>query len=97
VSLGEPVDLIFVPEEADKAATLQEEIELEESDLDTIPFAGRSFDLGEQIAQTLGLAIDPYAEGPGADAVREKAGITGDDEQTTSGPLAEALAALKKS
>ena len=46
------------------------------------------------MAQTLGLAIEPYAEGPKADAVRKKAGIVEEGQQ--DGPLAEALAALKK-
>lgn len=70
------------------------EIELGADDLDEIEYAGDTFDLGEAVAQSLGLAIDPYAEGPNADAARKSAGITSDDEP--SGPLAEALKALKK-
>ena len=54
-----------------------------------------SLKITPKAAQTLALAIDPYAEGPDADATREKAGIKSDD--APSGPLAEALgAALKK-
>ena len=71
------------------------EIELEKSDLDEVEYTGDALDLGEAVAQTLALAIDPYAEGPDADAMRKKAGIKTDD--APSGPLAEALgAALKK-
>lgn len=95
-SLDEQVDLIFVPETADHGPVSDEEIELEETDLDTIEFEGQSIDIGEAAAQTLGLAIDPYAEGPGADAARDQAGILSDDKEQPSGPLAEALAALKK-
>jgi hypothetical protein len=51
------------------------------------------FDLGEAVAQTLGLAIDPYAEGPNADAARKAAGIVAEGEQ--DGPMAALLAALK--
>jgi uncharacterized metal-binding protein YceD (DUF177 family) len=51
------------------------------------------FDLGEEIAQSLGLAIDPYAVSPGAEAIRA-AGLLADE--AASGPFA-ALAALKKS
>ena len=95
VIIDEPIDLRFVPEgsivEADGE---DEEIELEADDCDEIEYSGDTFDLGEAVAQTLGLAIDPYAEGPNADAARESAGIKGDD--APSGPLAEALAALKK-
>ncbi len=71
------------------------EVELEADDCDEIEYSGDEFDLGEAIAQTLGLAIDPYAEGPDADTARKAAGITREGEQ--DGPLADALAALKKS
>lgn len=99
VHIEEEIALRFVPEGAIHPA-LQEgdeiEIELDQSDLDEIEYTGESIDLGEAVAQTLALAIDPYAEGPEADAVRKKAGIKSDD--APSGPLAEALgAALKKS
>jgi len=70
------------------------EIELEADDCDEIDYAGDTFDLGEAIAQTLGLAIDPYAVGPDAEAARISAGIATEGEQ--DGPLAAALAALKK-
>lgn len=97
VAVDEPVAMRFV-EEGTIDAALEEgdeiEIELSSDDLDEIEYAGESFDLGEAIAQSLGLAIDPYAEGPDADAVRKSAGITSDD--APRGALAEALAALKK-
>jgi hypothetical protein len=70
------------------------ELELEADDCDEIEYSGDMFDLGEAVAQTLGLAIDPYAEGPGADAARKAAGIVAEGEQ--EGPLAALLAGLKK-
>ena len=69
-----------------------EEIELQSEELDEIEYTGNSFDLGEAIAQTLGLAIDPFAEGPGAEGARASDLITSEE---ASGPFA-ALAALKK-
>lgn len=93
VTIDEPVDLRFI-EENRRPATPDEEIELEADDCDEIEFAGDMFDLGEAVAQTLGLAIDPYAEGPGADAARLAAGIVQEGEQP--GPLADLLAGLKK-
>ena len=92
----EPFSLRFIP--AGQMPDYEEdaEFELAEEDLDEIEYDGDSFDLGEAIAQTLGLAIDPYREGPGADAIREEAGIESDDESRPSGPLAEALSALNK-
>lgn len=72
------------------------EFELSEEDLDEIEYKGDAFDLGEAIAQELGLAIDPYREGPGAEAARAEAGIESDEDRAPSGPLAEALKGLKK-
>ena len=95
VTIDEPVDLRFV-EEVLRPETHDEEleIELEADDCDEIFYSGDMFDLGEAIAQTLGLTIDPYAEGPNADAARAAAGIVKEGEQ--DGPLAAMLAALKK-
>ncbi|MFL0357545.1 YceD family protein [Erythrobacter sp. GH1-10] len=95
VTISEPIDLRFVPEGSLSAAVSEdEEIELEADDCDEIEYSGDSFDLGEAVAQTLGLAIDPYAEGPNADAARKAAGIVEEGQQ--DGPLAAALSALKK-
>lgn len=88
VMIDEPLAFRFVPERAIE----EEEIELEKEALDEIEYAGSSFDLGEAVAQSLALAIDPYATGPEADRARSEAGLS--DEQA-SGPFA-ALAALKK-
>lgn len=93
VEVNEPLAFRFVPE-GEPSDEPDIEIELDADELDEIEFSGESFDLGEAVAQSLGLAIDPYAEGPNADAARKEAGITGDD--APSGLLAEALAALKK-
>jgi uncharacterized metal-binding protein YceD (DUF177 family) len=85
--------LRFVPE-ADYEAAMQaagDEVELAADDLDTIPYSGSTLDLGEAIAQTLALEIDPFAEGPNADAARERYGLSTPEE---SGPFA-ALKALK--
>ena len=94
VAIDEAIDLRFV-EDGQRPASEAEEIELEADDCDEIEFAGEMFDLGEAVAQTLGLAIDPYAEGPNADAARKAAGIVQEGEQL--GPLADLLSGLKKS
>lgn len=89
VRIDEPLAFRFVP-----ARTIdEEELELEEDDLDEIPFEGHTIDLGEAVAQSLALAIDPYATGPQADRVRKEVGLS---DEAASGPFA-ALAALKKS
>jgi len=89
VTIAEPLALRFVPE---PTVVVEEEVELSEEELDEVPYAGTAFDLGEAVAQSLALAIDPYATGPGADAVRKEKELS---EQAPDGPFA-ALAALKK-
>ena len=92
VHIEEDIALRFVPEGSiDPALQEGEEIEIE---LGASEYTGETFDLGEAVAQGLALAIDPYAEGPDADAAREKAGIKADD--APSGPLADALGAALK-
>ncbi|TIX49659.1 YceD family protein [Alteraurantiacibacter aquimixticola] len=89
--IRENIAFTFVPDIAPAAS--EEEIELEEGELDEIPYSGIAFDLGEAVAQSLALAIDPYATGPDADTVREEHDLA---EKAPSGPLQDALAKLKK-
>lgn len=89
VAIDEPLHLRFVPEAT--AAGPDEEIELDAEELDEIEYAGGAFDLGEAIAQSLALAIDPFAAGPEAERVRQAALLADEGAQ---GPFA-ALAALK--
>jgi uncharacterized metal-binding protein YceD (DUF177 family) len=91
VRIAAPVTLRFVP--AVPLAPTDEAVELSADELDDIEMDGTQFDLGEALAQELALAIDPYAEGPGAAEARRKAGIANEGE---NGPFAD-LAALKKS
>ncbi len=90
VHIREEIAFNFVPE---CEIVSEEEIELEEEELDEIPYVGTSFDLGEAVAQSLALAIDPYATGPDADRMREEHDLT---EKAPQGPLQEALAKLKR-
>jgi len=90
VRIDEPIHLRFVP--TGGVTVPDEEIELTAEDCDELFYEGTAFDLGEAIAQTLALAIDPFAEGPNSDAFRAKHGL---GEESLSGPFA-ALAALKK-
>lgn len=96
VASGEPVPakiaedfaLRFVPAGAEPDA---EEIELEESDLDEIGYEGGSVDLGEAVAQTMALALDPFPRAANADAKLREAGVMGEEDAS---PFA-ALKALK--
>jgi hypothetical protein len=90
--LEEPIAFRFVPALAIHEE--DEEIEFASNAPDEIEYDGAAFDLGEAVAQSFGLALDPYAEGPEAERARREAGLS--DEAAPSGPFA-ALAALKKS
>ena len=89
VTVDEPLALRFVPDTAPSAAEIELEIDSEASD--EISYHGTQFDLGEELAQSLALAIDPYATGPTADVVREETGLS---DRASGGPFA-GLAALK--
>lgn len=90
VRISEHVALRFVPHSETSAP--DEEIEITADDCDEIEYEGTSFDLGEAVAQSLALAIDPFAEGPNAEKARAEHKLGGD---VASGAFA-ALAALKK-
>ena len=88
VTISEPITLRFV---RPRAYAPDAEIEVGGDELDEIEYTGTGFDLGEAVAQSLGLAIDPFIEGPDAERVRAEVLSA----QEPSGPFA-ALAALKK-
>lgn len=86
-AIDEPLRLRFVDD--DEAA---EEVELTEDSADTLPIEGGAVDLGEAVAQTLLLALDPFPRGPNAEAALAKAGVLSEGE---AGPFAK-LAGLRK-
>jgi hypothetical protein len=90
VRIDAPITLRFVPQVT--ALVPDKEIEITAEDCDDIEYEGTAFDLGEAVAQSLALAIDLFAEGPGAAAFRAKHGL---GEANAAGPFA-ALAALRK-
>lgn len=68
------------------------EIELGPHELDTVFHDGQAIDLGDALADTLGLALDPYPRGPNADAALKEAGVL---KEAEAGPFA-VLAKLKR-
>lgn len=93
VATGEPVDaalkedfqILFVaPHEGE---TL-EEIELSPDDCDVIEHNGHAVDLGEAVAQTLALALDPYPRVPDAGERLKAAGVISEEEAGPFGALA---------
>ncbi len=89
VKVQEQFDILFIPK-ADPE-DLDEEIELTEEECDLVEYENAQIDLGEAIAQTLYLSLDPYLRGPDADEAARKKGLKSEEE---AGPFG-ALAALK--
>ncbi len=87
VAIKEPLMLRFVPAHDQR---LETEMELDAGQLDETAFTGTAFDIGEAVAQSLFLAIDPFREGPDAERVRRE--VLGNAAE--SGPFA-ALAKLR--
>jgi uncharacterized metal-binding protein YceD (DUF177 family) len=88
--LDEAFELRFVPEP--KGGEADDEIELGESDLDTIFHDGSAIDLGGAVTDTLALTLDPYPRSAGADAALKEAGVMTEEDAS---PFA-ALAGLKE-
>lgn len=91
--IAEDIAIRFVPSAALEASEEDEEVELTAEDLDVIGYEGTSFDIGEAVAESLALAIDPFAVGPNADEVRREKGLI--EEGEADGPLADALRRLR--
>lgn len=73
----------------------EEEIELREGELDVAFYESGAIDLGEAVAQTLLLGLDPYPRSPAAQAALLEAGVKSEEEaRVESSPFA-VLAALK--
>jgi uncharacterized metal-binding protein YceD (DUF177 family) len=73
----------------------EEEVELAEGELDVIFYEGGAVDLGEAVAQTLLLGLDPYPRSAAAEAALREAGVKSEEEaRAESSPFA-ALKALK--
>jgi uncharacterized metal-binding protein YceD (DUF177 family) len=85
VKIREPYLIRFVAALADEATP--DEVELGESDCDTVEHDGHSVDLGEAVSQSFGLALDPFPRAPEAAAILKAAGVLSEDE-VQSGPFA---------
>lgn len=91
--ISEELHILFipVPDHAPDA-----EIELEPDDCDSIFHDGKVIDLGEAVAQTLGLALDPYPRSPDAETALRAAGVKSEEEAGAFGALADLKAKLEK-
>jgi uncharacterized metal-binding protein YceD (DUF177 family) len=72
-----------------------EEIELSEGELDVIFYSGSAVDVGEAVAETLWLALEPFPRAPEADTALKEAGVKSEEEAARESSPFAALAALK--
>lgn len=93
-TLHEPFEIAFRPQPAD--ARPDEEIELDESEMDVVFYDGGTIDLGEAVAETLALALDPYPRAADAEAALRAAGVKGEAEAGPFGALASLRDKLEK-
>jgi uncharacterized metal-binding protein YceD (DUF177 family) len=66
-----------------------EEVELREGELDVTFYDGGAVDLGEAVAETLALNLDPYPRSPAAEEALREAGVKSEEEaRAESSPFA---------
>ena len=101
IATGEPVEQVieepfrieFRPQPL--GGSNEEEIELSEGELDVVFYDGAAIDLGEAMAETVSLALDPFPRSPQAEEALRQAGVRSEEEaRAQSNPFA-ALGALK--
>jgi len=88
-SVEEAFEIHFRPQPARPSE--EDEIELSEGELDVVFYDGAAIDVGEAVAETMSLSLEPYPRAPNADEVLRGAGVKSEEE---AGPFG-ALAALK--
>jgi uncharacterized metal-binding protein YceD (DUF177 family) len=90
-ALTAPFDILFRPQPASGRA--DEEVELSDSEMDVVFYDKGEIDVGEAVAESLSLSLDPYPRSPEADAILREAGVKPEGEEE-KGPFA-ALAGLR--
>lgn len=78
--VDEEFTILFRPQPRESGG--EGEIELGEGELDVVFYHGASIDMGEVVAETLALALDPYPRAPDAAAALKRADVKGDAEAT---------------
>ncbi len=84
--LEESFEITFRP--LPDAAMGEEEVELGEDELDVIFYEGGTIDIGETVAETLFLSLDPYPRAPQAEEALRAAGVISEDDARPAGALA---------
>ncbi|MBB6125183.1 YceD family protein [Sphingobium subterraneum] len=84
----------FMPEGSDEPEP-GDELELDVEECDTVTYTDGRIDIGEAVAETLALSVNPFPRSPDADSYLRQMGVLSEEEaQEASSPFA-ALKALK--
>ena len=84
--LKETFEIAFRP--VPDAAMGEEEVELGEDELDVIFYQSGTIDIGEAVAETLFLSLDPYPRAPQAEEALRAAGVISEEDVRPAGALA---------
>jgi len=85
--VDEAFQLVFVPEP--NSDFPDDEVELGESDCDTVFYDGAIIDLGTAIADTLALSLNPYPRSAAAAAALKEAGVITEEQASPFAVLAK--------
>lgn len=93
IATGDPVparidDAIHIRFINEPTTNGEVELELAPDDCDTMFHDGQTIDLGEAVAQSLGLALHPYPRSPEAEKTLRAAGVKSEGEVVPTGALA---------
>jgi uncharacterized metal-binding protein YceD (DUF177 family) len=91
--VDEEFSIVFRPHPV--GVSPEEEIELGEGELDVIFYDGAAVDVGEAVAETLSLSLEPYPRSAEAEEALREAGVKSEEEQRAESSPFAALAALK--
>jgi uncharacterized metal-binding protein YceD (DUF177 family) len=78
-----------------EAGAADEEVELVEAELDVVFYEGGAIDLGEAVAESLSLALNPYPRSLAAEAALREAGVKSEEEARAAASPFAALKGLK--
>jgi len=93
-TVDEPFEVEFRPHPETSA---EEEIELGEGELDVIFYDGASVDIGEAVAETLSLSVEPFPRSPAAEKALREAGVKSEEQaREESSPFAALKGKLGK-
>jgi uncharacterized metal-binding protein YceD (DUF177 family) len=89
-----PFEILFRPQLDPNGH--DEEIELSHGELDIVFYDGGEIDVGEAVAETLALNLDPWPRAPDAEQALKAAGVKSEEEAGPFGALAALRDKLKK-